>query len=70
MMRNFPMPAEPPKDEPKAKPAAGVDMAAYTDMLNAMFDSGLEVQKNYQKNMETIFDNYMQADGKPAPKQN
>ena len=70
MMRNFPMPAEPPKEEPKAKPAAGVDMAAYTDMLNAMFDSGLEVQKNYQKNMETIFDSYTQTDGKPAPKQN
>ena len=70
MMRNFPMPAEPPKEEPKATPAAGVDMAAYTDMLNAMFDSGLEVQKNYQKNMETIFDSYTQTDGKPAPKQN
>ena len=70
MMRNFPMPAEPQKEEPKAKPAAGVDMAAYTDMLNAMFDSGLEVQKNYQKNMETIFDSYTQTDGKPAPKQN
>ncbi|MBM7045011.1 MULTISPECIES: DUF937 domain-containing protein [Rhizobium] len=66
MMRNFPMsPVEPPKEEPKAKPAAGVDMAAYTDMFNAMFDSGLEVQKNYQKNMETIFDSYMQ-NGSPA----
>lgn len=69
MMRNFPAPAAPPKEEPKAKPAAGVDMAAYTGMLNAMFDSGLEVQKSYQKNMEAIFDNYAQADGKPAPKQ-
>jgi hypothetical protein len=71
MMRNFPMPAEPPKEQPKAKPATPtVDMAAYTEMFNAMFDSGLEVQKNYQKNMEAIFDSYVQAEGKPAPKQN
>ncbi|MBB4568617.1 DUF937 domain-containing protein [Rhizobium leucaenae] len=72
MMRNFPMPAEPPKEAPKAKPAPaapGVDMAAYTEMFNAMFDSGLEVQKNYQKNMEAIFDSYMPANGKPAPQQ-
>ncbi|MDK4704174.1 DUF937 domain-containing protein [Rhizobium sp. CNPSo 4062] len=69
MMKNFPMPAEPPKEEPKAKPAAGIDMAAYTEMFNAMFDSGLEVQKNYQKNMEAIFDSYMQSGDKPAPKQ-
>ncbi|NTJ66862.1 DUF937 domain-containing protein [Agrobacterium rhizogenes] len=61
MMRNFPMPAEPPKEEPKTKPAAGVDMAAYTEMFNAMFDSGLEVQKTYQKNMEAIFDSYLKS---------
>ncbi|WP_112608225.1 DUF937 domain-containing protein [Rhizobium sp. WW22] len=69
MMKNFPMPSEPPKEEPKAKPAAGVDMAAYTEMFNAMFDSGLEVQKNYQKNMEAIFDSYLKTEDKPAPEQ-
>ncbi|NLS17990.1 DUF937 domain-containing protein [Rhizobium sp. P40RR-XXII] len=69
MMKNFPMPSEPPKEEPKAKPAAGVDMAAYTEMFNAMFDSGLEVQKSYQKNMEAIFDSYLKTQDKPAPKQ-
>ncbi|MBB3424858.1 hypothetical protein FHT85_001832 [Rhizobium sp. BK312] len=69
MMKNFPMPAEPPKEEPKAKPAAGIDMAAYTEMFNAMFDSGLEVQKNYQKNMEAIFDSYLKTEDKPAPEQ-
>ncbi|GES42585.1 hypothetical protein RsS62_18370 [Rhizobium dioscoreae] len=69
MMKNFPMPSEPPKEEPKAKPAVGVDMAAYTEMLNAMFDSGLEVQKTYQKNMEAIFDSYLKSEDKPAPKQ-
>ncbi len=68
MMKNFPMPAEPPKEEPKAKPPAGVDMAAYTEMFNAMFDSGLEVQKTYQKNMEAIFDSYLKSEDKPAPK--
>jgi hypothetical protein len=30
----------------------------YRDVLNSMFDSGLEVQKSYQKNMESIFDTY------------
>ncbi len=71
MMRNFPMAAEPPKEEARAKekPAAGVDMAAYTDMFNAMFDSGLDVQKSYQKNMEAIFDSYLKPQEKPAPKQ-
>ncbi len=69
MMKNFPMPSEPPKEEPKAKPAVGVDMAAYTEMFNAMFDSGLEVQKTYQKNMEAIFDSYLKSEDKPAPKQ-
>jgi hypothetical protein len=29
------------------------------DMLNTMFDSGLEAQKGYQKNMEAIFETYM-----------
>ena len=28
----------------------------YRDMMNSMFDSGLEVQKSYQKNMESIFE--------------
>jgi hypothetical protein len=69
MMRNFPMPADPPKEEPTPKPATGVNMAAYTEMFNAMFDSGLEVQKNYQKNMEAIFDSYLKSEDKPAPKQ-
>lgn len=69
MMRNVPTPTEPQQEEPRAKPAAGIDMAAYTGMLNAMFDSGLEVQKNYQKNMEAIFDKYTATNGKPAPKQ-
>ena len=55
MMAGFQQPAakapEPPKEEPKAGDS-------YTEMLNAMFDSGLEVQKSYQKNLEAIFEAY------------
>ena len=37
-------------------------------MINTMFDSGLEVQKNYQKSMEQIFDSYLAANTqKPQP---
>ena len=43
---------EPPKEEVK-EPSE-----SYMDMLNTMFDSGLEVQKSYQKSLETIFDAY------------
>jgi hypothetical protein len=38
-------------------------------MLNTMFDSGLEVQKNYQKSMESIFEGFAQpSDPSPSPK--
>ena len=37
--------------------------APFAEMLNAMFDSGLEVQKSYQKSMEQIFDTYRQNAG-------
>jgi hypothetical protein len=35
------------------------------DALNSMFESGLEVQKSYQKNMEAIFDHYLGPAEKP-----
>ena len=38
----------------------------YRDILNSMFDSGLDVQKTYQKNMEQIFDTYF-GGGKTSP---
>lgn len=54
-----------------AKPEAEVPPSAkVSELMNAMFDSGLEVQKNYQKNMEQIFDSYLSANGQkaqPAP---
>ncbi len=66
MMRGFPHSPEPAKEPPKPA-AAGPDMAQYTTMLNAMFDSGLEVQKTYQKNMEAIFDTYLKSADVSAP---
>ncbi|WP_117190868.1 DUF937 domain-containing protein [Rhizobium terrae] len=50
-------PIEPEK--PKEKPAPAAEPNPYRDVLNSMFDSGLEVQKNYQRNMEAIFDTYL-----------
>lgn len=50
------------------KTAAAPDAAAnsaFSDMVNQMFDSGIEVQKNYQKSMDGIFDTYL-AGFKPA----
>lgn len=55
-----------PKPEADTAPAAKV-----TELMNVMFDSGLEVQKNYQKSMEQIFDSYLTANGQkkaePSP---
>ena len=54
---------EAPKPEAEAPPAAKM-----AEIMNAMFDSGLEVQKNYQKSMEQIFDSYFAANAqKPQP---
>ena len=59
-------PKEPPKPEAETAPAARM-----SELMNVMFDSGLEVQKNYQKSMEQIFDSYLSANGQkkaePAP---
>lgn len=57
---------ETPKPDADAAPAAQM-----SELMNVMFDSGLEVQKNYQKSMEQIFDSYLSANGQkktqPAP---
>jgi len=39
-------------------PSSQASNAAFSDMLNQMFDSGIEVQKNYQKSMDGIFEGY------------
>lgn len=47
--------AQSAKAEAKAEEAPA---ASFAQMLNTMFDSGLDVQKSYQKSMEQIFDTY------------
>ncbi|MBW6420850.1 DUF937 domain-containing protein [Rhizobium sp. XQZ8] len=56
-------PTEPEK--PAEKTAPSIEPNAYRDMLNSMFDSGLDVQKTYQKNMEAIFET-MRNGGNPT----
>jgi hypothetical protein len=64
--------AQPPTKAPEpqkgdAGPKAEAD--SYAEMLNAMFDSGLEVQRSYQKSLEAIFDSYRpQSPSPPQPK--
>jgi hypothetical protein len=42
------------------KPApAAPDQNSLGEFFNQMFDSGIEVQKNYQKSMDSIFDTYL-----------
>ncbi|NGO63733.1 DUF937 domain-containing protein [Rhizobium daejeonense] len=57
--------AKPQEEQPQA--AASQAGANLNDMINVMFDSGLEVQKNYQKSMEQIFDSYLAASKTTAP---
>ncbi|MDH4441569.1 MAG: DUF937 domain-containing protein [Rhizobium sp.] len=53
-------PGEPPK--PETGKAADTDVQeGFSAMINTMFDSGLEVQKSYQKSMEQIFETYRTA---------
>jgi hypothetical protein len=65
MFSDMMKPAEDKKPEPEPKPeppkesAAGADLKQYSDMMSAMFDSGLEVGKAYQKSIESILDGYM-----------
>lgn len=63
-------PAEAPKapSEPAKTPEKEAQ-EGFAAMMNTMFDSGLEVQKSYQKSMEQIFDTYLTASRKDAPEQ-
>lgn len=67
-------PAEAPKASPEpAKTPEKEAQEGFAAMMNTMFDSGLEVQKSYQKSMEQIFDTYLTASRKdetaaPQPK--
>ncbi|TDK37548.1 DUF937 domain-containing protein [Rhizobium deserti] len=42
-----------------SKDKTAAETNPYQDMMNSMFDTGLEVQKSYQANMEAILDRYM-----------
>ncbi|MDH4414026.1 MAG: DUF937 domain-containing protein [Rhizobium sp.] len=60
-------PAEAPKPAPEqAKAPEKEAQESFAAMVNTMFDSGLEVQKSYQKSMEQIFDTYLSASRKDA----
>lgn len=62
MMGQGSAPATTPPAGDKAQTASPA--GPLTDMMNQMFDSGLEVQKSYQKNMDAIFETYLGAFGK------
>jgi hypothetical protein len=55
MYQSMMNPAAPPPPSAAELPAN----AAFSDMLNQMFDSGIEVQKSYQKSMDGIFETYL-----------
>ncbi|MCD2179128.1 DUF937 domain-containing protein [Rhizobium sp. C1] len=75
MMQGFmtPQNAQPEAAKQTAKPetvetAKPVDLSQYSELVGSLFDSGLEVQKSYQKSMEQIFDGYMKGFNGNAPK--
>ncbi len=54
-----PAPKQPATKAPEApKEEAKANIESYSNILNTMFDSGLEVQKSYQRNLEAIFETY------------
>ena len=56
--RQAPEPEQQP--DPDVMPS-GRKRNPYDDLFGKMFESGREVQKGYQKNMESIFDQYLQG---------
>ncbi|PWE57934.1 hypothetical protein DEM27_01700 [Metarhizobium album] len=56
------------KQETAEPKAAAPEPNQFAEMLNSMFDSGLEVQKNYQKSLESIFETYRPAGADATPK--
>jgi hypothetical protein len=62
----FAQPTASPAGAAKDNSAAATN--AYQDLMNSMFDTGLEVQKSYQASMEALLDRYVGsgAGNKPA----
>lgn len=48
---------------PEKAPAENPAFAQFTEMMNTMFDSGLEMQKEYQKNIDALFESYKKSSG-------
>jgi len=68
MMAGMNQPMQPAKAPEPPKEDARETSERYMDMLNTMFDSGLEVQKSYQKSLETILDAYRPKSAPPTSK--
>lgn len=59
--------AQPEAPRPEAPKAPEKELQeGFSAMVNTMFDSGLEVQKSYQKSMEQIFETYLSASKREA----
>ena len=51
--------ADPKPDDAADTPPAGAGQDTLVGLMGQMFDSGIEVQKAYQKSVESIFDGYL-----------
>jgi hypothetical protein len=47
--------------EKPEQPQPSATAPSYADLVNRMFDSGIEANKGYQKNLETMFDSFLGA---------
>jgi len=61
MFGGFPAQAGEARKAAAGQPEADTPTDEATGLFNRMFDSGIEVQKAYQKSVESIFDGYMSA---------
>lgn len=52
--------AKTPEPEPEPEPSVRKDNS-YDQIFGQMFESGREIQRGYQKDMESIFDQYLQG---------
>jgi len=51
-----------PEKSPEQNPA----FAQFSQVMNTMFDTGLEMQKEYQKNIDALFESYRKDSGGKA----
>jgi hypothetical protein len=60
MMSGGRQPTEPASPKPRANPS-GRERTPYDDLFGDMFESGRKSRDDYQKNMESIFDQFLQG---------